>query len=194
MFKRKTLIFAFVSMLSLPAIATVGETEDSYGTEHQELNDDLQASLGMTVSRYADGHIEIEDRNGNHSSYELTAAGATSERCASGQSVCYRDSGDRSGSVVVNYNTGRQEIAIADSHNEVELTTHAAQLGYSIVSKTNGVLTIRHTASGAESRVRYAPQMIRGAPGRSPGIRVETDGRVIERYTDGWEQEIVSAN
>lgn len=194
MFKRKALIIALASMLSLPVIASVGETEDDYGTEHQELNDDLHTNLGLTVSRYADGHIELEDRNGNRSSYELQGTGATGERCANGQAVCYRDSGDGSGSVVVNYNSGRQEIAIADSHNEAELTTHAARLGYSIVSKTNGVLTFRHTASGGEARIRYAPNMVRGAAGLNPGIRVESNGRIVERYTDGWEQELLSVH
>jgi hypothetical protein len=194
MFKRKALIFALASMLSLPVIASVGETEHDYGTEHQELNDDLQTNLGLTVSRYADGHIELADRNGNHSSYELQATGATTAGCPIGQAVCYRDSGDGSGSVVVDYNTGRQEIAIAGSHNEVELNEHAVRLGYSIVSKTNGVLTIHHTASGGEARVRYAPQMVRGAAGLNPGIRVESNGRIVERYTDGWEQELLRVN
>lgn len=191
MFKKKALILALATMFSLPVFASVGEVEDDYGTEHQELDNDLHTHLGMTVTTHADGHKEVEDGNGNHYSYQLRAEGTTNHGCASGQTVCYRDVGDGSGSMEVNYNTGRSELAIAGSHNEAELTQHAAQKGYGVVSKINGVLTVRSSANGSEYKVRYSPQMVRGATGVSPGIRVESNGRIVERYTDGWEQEIV---
>jgi len=192
MFKKKITLLALSAIFSLPVYASVGEVEDDdYGTEHQELDDDLHTSLGMTVTTHADGHKEVEDGNGNHYSYSLQVNGATNNGCPSGQTVCYRDFGDGSGTIEVNYNTGRSELAHPESHNEIELDEHAAQLGFSIVSKTNGVMTVHHAASGSEYSVRNSPQMVRGAAGLNPGIRIEDNGRIVERYTDGWEQEIL---
>lgn len=191
MFKKRTVIFALASIFALPAFASMGEIEDDYGVEHSELDSDLQTNLGMTVSRDASGHIEVDDGNGQHYSYRLQAGAASGGSCTGNQVVCYREAGDGSGSLEVNYNTGRSETATAEAHNETELNEHALQLGYSVVSKTNGVLTVRETASGSNFQVRYAARMVRGAAGLNPGIRVENDGRIVERYSDGWEQEIL---
>lgn len=194
MFKKKTLILALATMLSLPAFASVGETEhsenDDYGMEHSELDNDLHTNLGMAaVAHDANDarHVEVEDANGNVYSYSLQPG---STGTCTGQTVCYRDTGDGTGSVEVTYNTGRSETAHPESHNQNELNEHAGQLGYTIVSKTNGIMTVRQNSTGNEIMVRYSAQLARGVAGVNPGLRVE-NGRIVERYTDGWEQEIL---
>lgn len=190
MFKKKALIFALAAMFTIPVYASFGEMEDDYGNEHSELDNDLHTSLGMAVTAYADGHKEIELGNGEHYSYTLMGEGITNNGCPSGKTVCYRDTGDGNGTMEVNYSSGKSELAFAESHNETELNEHASQMGYTVVSKTNGVLTVRSAATGSEYKVRYSTQLVRGLAGVTPGIRIE-NGRIIERYTDGWEQEIV---
>lgn len=205
MLTKKILIAALIAMMSMPAFASIGETggdpddcqgvtctdSDDYGTEHQEMDDDLRNNHGMTVNRDTDGHLEIDDGHGNHYSYRTQPTNGTGTGCADGSAVCYEGSGDGSDSLVVRYNTGKVELATGESHAEPELLEHAAQLGFTVVSKNNGVVTLRNTSSGAEYQVRYSPRMTRNTRGQGAGIHIDTDGRIVERYTDGWEQEIL---
>jgi hypothetical protein len=164
---------------------------DTYATEHQELDNDLQNNLQMNVTRDADGRVEVKDKNGDIYSYRPNAGTTTGVGCASSQQVCYESAPEGNGAMVAHYSNGKTETFVGESHNENQLKSDAGALGLTLVSKINGVATFRSTAGSVEYRVRYSPLLRLGAANVNPGIRVENDGRIIERYADGLEQEIL---
>lgn len=144
----------------------------------------------MSVTHATDGHIEIDDGKGSHYSYTTQAVASTGGICSGGKSVCYADTGDGTNSVIVSYSSGKVEKASGESHNATELADDARQLGFTVVSQAKGIATVRHDADGSEYRLRYSPQLTQGAAGLAAGIRIENNGRIIQRYKDGWEQEL----
>jgi len=194
----KNILAVSVSALFvLSAHASQGELDgsetggDNYATEHQELDNDLQNNLQMNVTHDADGRVEIKDKNGDIYSYRPNAGTTTGAGCASGQQVCYESAPEGNGAVVAHYSNGKTETFVGESHNESQLNNDAGALGLTLISKINGVATFRSASGGTEYRVRYSPLLKPGAANVSPGIRVENDGRIIERYADGLEQEIL---
>ncbi len=198
-----SILVALTAILALPAYASSRsggneqESDDDHTStvhnEHDDLDNDLNETHGMRVERNADGHMELHDTSGNRYSYRLANRGSTGETCPAGKTVCYHDSGDGSGNLVVNYSTGKSETAHAEAHNGNELTEHANRMGYNIVSTSNGLVTVRHAAAGSTAKVRYGARLNQGTSGYAPGIRVETDGRIIVRYNHGLEQDIIVA-
>lgn len=169
------------------------DVNDDFAAEHQELDNDLQKNLQMGETRHPDGRIEIKDQKGDVYSYRPSTASATGGGCPTGQTVCYENAPEGNGVVVARYANGKTEKFVGESHNETQLTADANSLGLTLTSKVNGVATFRATTAngGTEYRVRYSPLLRPGAANVSPGIRVEKDGRIIERYADGLEQEIL---
>jgi hypothetical protein len=174
-----------------PGTGTGTGTGTTTHTEHEDLDNDLTENHGMRVERSADGHMEVHDSQGNRYSYRLNSGAASGGACPAGQTVCYSDADDGHGSMVVGYSSGKTETAHAEAHNGNELTEHARQQGYSVVSTSNGVVTVRNSSNGNTVKVRYGSKLTQGTPGQSAGIRVESDGRIVVRYNDGLEQEIV---
>lgn len=189
MFMKKILIVASATLFSLPAFASVGEVEDDYAMEHEMLDNDLRAKTGMAVSHDARDprHMELVDANGDRHSYRLDPSGTGN--CVSGGTVCYRETGDSLDSAVVTYSTGRNETAYPESHDQNELNEHVARLGFTVESKTKGVMTVRDNANGGRVKVECSAKTVRGASGYAPGLRIE-HGRIIERHADGMEQEL----
>ena len=192
---KNILAVSITALFALSAHASQGEVEnggDNYAVEHQDLDNDLQNNQQMCLTRDADGRVEVTDKNGNSYSYRPAAGlSGTGAGCASGQKVCYENAPEGNGAVVAHYADGKTETFVGESHNESQLTADAGALGLTLVSKVNGVATFRSSAGGVEYRVRYSPLLRSGAVNVSPGIRVEKDGRIIERYADGMEQEIL---
>ena len=172
------------------ALADPGESSDDLYSEHQELERELNTKEGMSLTSNADGHKEITDAAGNRYSFRLTTSTASAGGCTSGKQVCYRDTGEGNESLLVSYASGRAEVARPESHNGSELTEHANRLGYSIVSTSSGVVTVRNKSTNQLHKVRYAASLTKPATPMAAGIRVESDEKIYVRYTDGWEQEI----
>jgi hypothetical protein len=197
---KKILVLSISALFTLTAHAssdskTGVETDggDNYATEHQELDNDLKNNLQMSETRSTDGRIELKDQKGDIYSYRPGVASATGGGCPAGQTVCYENAPEGNGVVVAKYSNGKTETFVGESHNDTQLTADAGALGLTLAGKVNGVATFRATAAngGTEYRVRYSPLLRVGAANVSPGIRVEQDGRIIERYADGLEQEIL---
>jgi len=159
--------------------------------EHQALDDDLHRNHGMSVTHHADGHLEINDTHGNRYSYRLTSQQTTGAGCADGRPVCYSASSDDSQSMSVSYSSGKSSTAHGESHSGTEVSEHAARLGYVVVSSANGLVTVRHASNATTLKIRFGARLTQGAAGIASGIRMESDGRIVVRYSDSVEQEIV---
>ena len=159
--------------------------------EHQALDDDLHRNHGMSVTHHADGHLEINDTHGNRYSYRLSSQQSTGAACTDSRPVCYAANGDDSQSLSVSYSSGKSSIAHGESHSGSEVSEHAARLGYVVVSSANGLVTVRHSTNATTLKIRFGARLTQGVAGIASGIRMESDGRIVVRYSDSIEQEIV---